>query len=141
VTTRRSGRASVLARRRGATAKGTCVKGHESCVCLYVGVRVVRWTGGIQVSMRRNERRKRTLPTQLRARRAALRRRLDGALSAASARSAGQATRGFVVKLLALASRLEQRWAAVEQRAASTRCFTARGGDAMAHDGRWTGRH
>jgi hypothetical protein len=141
VTARRGGRASVLTRRRGAAAKGTRVKGHESCVCLYVGVGVVRWTGGIQVSMRRNERRQRTLPTRLRARRAALRRGLDGALSAASARSAGQAVRGFVVKLLALASRLEQRRAAVEQRAASTQCFTARGGDAMAHDGRWTGGH
>jgi hypothetical protein len=122
VTARRGGRASVLTRLRGAAAKGTRVKGHER-------------------SMRRNARRQRTLPTRLRARRAALRRGLDGALSAASARSAGQAVRGFVVKLLALASRLEQRWAAVEQRAASTRCFTARGGDVMAHDGRWTGGH
>jgi hypothetical protein len=55
-----------------------------------------------------------------------------------TARPAGQAVRGFIVELLARASRLEQRRAAAEQRAVSTRCFMARGGDAMDHDGRWT---
>jgi hypothetical protein len=39
--------------------------------------------------------------------RAALRRGLDDALSVASAQPAGQAARGFIVKLLAWASQLE----------------------------------
>jgi hypothetical protein len=66
---------------------------------------------------------------------------LDGALSTTSTQPAGQAAQGFIVELLARASRLVQRQAAVEQWAASTRCYTTRGGDAMAHDGRWTGQH
>jgi hypothetical protein len=40
---------------------------------------------------------------------------LDGALLAALARPAGQVVRGFIVELLARASRLEQRRAAAEQ--------------------------
>jgi hypothetical protein len=43
-------------------------EGHASYVCLYVGVGVVSWTGGIQVSTRRNEGRQRTLPMWLCAR-------------------------------------------------------------------------
>jgi hypothetical protein len=43
---------------------------------------------------------------------------LDGVVSAVSARPAGHAVRGFVVELLVRASRLEQRWAEAEQRAA-----------------------
>jgi hypothetical protein len=66
---------------------------------------------------------------------AALSRGLDGTLLATSAQPVGQAMRGFVVELLA------QRQAATEQQAASMRCYMARGGDAMAHDGRRTGGH
>jgi hypothetical protein len=43
-------------------------EGHTRCVCLYVSVGVVSWTGRIQVSTRCNEGRQRTLATRLRAR-------------------------------------------------------------------------
>jgi hypothetical protein len=46
--------------------------------------------------------------------RAALRRGLGGVLSAASTRPVGQATRGFIIELLARASRRAHRWAATE---------------------------
>jgi hypothetical protein len=62
-------------------------------------------------------------------------------LLAMSARSAGQAAQGFIVELLARASRLVQQRAAARLQAASTRCYMARGGNAMAHDDRWTGVH
>jgi hypothetical protein len=54
------------------------------------------------MATRRNEGCQHVAPTRLRmCTRAALRRGLDGALWAALARPVGQATRGFVVKLLA----------------------------------------
>jgi hypothetical protein len=43
-------------------------EGHTSCVYPYVGIGVVSWTGGIQVSTLRNEGRQRTLPMRLHAR-------------------------------------------------------------------------
>jgi hypothetical protein len=39
---------------------------HASCVCSYVDIRVVSWTGGIQVSTRRNEGHQHTLAMRLR---------------------------------------------------------------------------
>jgi hypothetical protein len=43
---RRSDRASVLTRRRGAMTKRGRRDGHVSCVCPYVSDVVVSWTGG-----------------------------------------------------------------------------------------------
>jgi hypothetical protein len=40
---------------------------HASCICPYIGVGVVSWTRGIQVSTRCNEGRQRTLSMRLRA--------------------------------------------------------------------------
>jgi hypothetical protein len=41
-------------------------EGHTSCICPYIGVRFVSWTGGgIQVSTRRNEGCQRTMPMRL----------------------------------------------------------------------------
>jgi hypothetical protein len=40
-------------------------EGHVSCVCLYNGIGLVSWTGGIQVSTRRNEGHQRTLAMRL----------------------------------------------------------------------------
>jgi hypothetical protein len=110
---RASERACVVQRRNG---KRGPREGHTSCVCPYVWV--VRWIGGHP----RVHAAQRGAPVHpgyaaTRARRAALHEGLDDVFSAASARPTRQAARGFVVELRAQASRLEQRWAAIELRA------------------------
>jgi hypothetical protein len=92
---------------------------HASCVCLYVGVGVVSWTGGhpgVHVAQQGAPVHPDYAAT--RARRAVLRGGLDGMLLAVLAQPVGQVVRGFVVELLVRASQLEQQWAAVEQRVA-----------------------
>jgi hypothetical protein len=64
VTARRQSERACAAQRR--SGKREPREGHTSCVCPYVGIVVVSWTGGIQVSTRRNEGRQRTLATRLR---------------------------------------------------------------------------
>jgi hypothetical protein len=57
-----SERAHVTQRR---SSKRGSREGHASCVCSYVGVGLVSWTGGIQVSTRCNEGCQRILATWL----------------------------------------------------------------------------
>jgi hypothetical protein len=67
-------------------------EGHVSCVCPYVSVKVVSWTGehpGVHVAQRGAPAHPGYVATH--ARWAALRRGLDGARSAVSARPVGQA--------------------------------------------------
>jgi hypothetical protein len=78
------------------------MEGTRAGRCPYVGVGVVSWTGGIQVTTRCIEGREHTAPTRLHTRTwEALRMGLDGVLSAVLARPAERAARGFVAELLA----------------------------------------